>query len=741
MRNSRWMLTVLALAALSVGLLPGITPHAAGGTEAGPPGQNPTDLVVVRLYFPDRDALNAIAAEYDVWEVHHDLGYAVLLLTPEEYETLQRQGYRMEIDEEKTIEARNPLGIPGYPCYRTVEETYQTLEELATNYSSLAELEDIGDSWDKVMPGGNPGYDIYALRITNEDITPLEDKPTFFLMAEIHAREYTTAETATRFAEYLLQNYGTNPEITFFVDYYRTYIVPMTNPDGRKIAEGGTLWRKNVDNDDGCTNPSSWGTDLNRNHSYRWGCCGGSSGSPCAETYRGPSQASEPETQAIQNKVLTLFPDQRGPGDSDPAPNDATGILITLHSYSELVLWPWGWTYSGAPNEAQLQTLGRKLAWYNNYTPEQSSDLYITDGTTDDWSYGELGIASFTFEMGTQFFQACSTFENTIWPNNRPALLYALTVADTPYMTSYGPDALNAVVTPASVPQGDPATLTATMNDTRRRYDPAQNIVAAEYFVLPLHGATPPGAPGTGTPMNPQDGSWNNPVENVVATLDTSALAPGDYIVAVRGKDASNNWGPFTAAFLTVEPAQCQPAQIVSVTTVTLGCQVSFAAELSGTPPFSYEWNFGALGSSTQPTPTVEFPGSGTYPYTLTVSNCEPPVQDVYTGTVTVSCLPGCAPVQGAAIEFAPPEPLIFGTVAFTGSVSAGDGPFTFTWAFGDGASGTGMTTTHSYTRAGLYTVALTVTNCAGTASSVATRPVPVSAYTIYLPIVARNRD
>ncbi|MGC8875403.1 MAG: hypothetical protein ACP5SI_13275, partial [Chloroflexia bacterium] len=94
MRNFRWMFTALAVAALFAGLLPGLTPNAAGGSEAGPPGQNPTDVVVVRLYFPDRDALNAIAAEYDVWEVHHDLGYAVLLLTPEEYEALQQQGYR-----------------------------------------------------------------------------------------------------------------------------------------------------------------------------------------------------------------------------------------------------------------------------------------------------------------------------------------------------------------------------------------------------------------------------------------------------------------------------------------------------------------------------------------------------------------------------------------------------------------------------------------------------------------------
>ena len=58
-------------------------------------------------------------------------------------------------------------------------------------------------------------------------------------MAEIHAREYVTAETAARFAEYLMANYGIDPDITWLLDYYKVYIVTMTNPDGRKMAEGG----------------------------------------------------------------------------------------------------------------------------------------------------------------------------------------------------------------------------------------------------------------------------------------------------------------------------------------------------------------------------------------------------------------------------------------------------------------------------------------------------------------------
>jgi carboxypeptidase T len=706
MHRARLLLSLLALAGLLAGLLPG-----ALGAQGATSGAAPSGPVVVRLYYGTRANLDAIAAEYDVWEVHHDRAYLVAMLSPQEYQALLAQGYRMEVDLFKTMQVRAPLSIPGYPCYRTVEETYTTLQDLATTYPTLAELYDIGDSWAKIY--NPPGYDIYALRISNEDITPLDTKPTFFLMAEIHAREYTTAETATRLAEYILQNYGTDPVVTFFVDYSRIFIVPMVNPDGRKHAEQGEMWRKNVDNDDGCTNPSSWGTDLNRNSSFKWNCCGGSSGQPCAETYHGPSRGSEPEVQAIQDYVLTLFPDQNGPNGDDEippaAPDNATGIFITLHSYQGLVLWPWGFQGTPAPNGPQLQTIGTKLSTYNGYTPQQAYQLYVTDGTTDDWSYGKLGIASFTFEMGYWgFFESCSHFENDTWPGNRPALLYAWKIAQTPYMTAYGPDALNPAANPNPVQQGDPVQLTATINDSQNGN---QQVAAAEYYVLLLHGNTPPGDPGTGTAMDPADGNWNTPVENVVATVDTSSLTPNsDYIIALRGKDANDNWGPFTAVFLHVgEPAVCEPVQITGVLTDVTGCVATFEASLTGSPPFTYTWDFGAFGSSNLPTLTVDFGESGTYPYTLTVTNCVTGT-DTYNGQVTVYC---CTAPYDTAFTYAPPDPLIGQAVAFTGTAS-GTLPISYTWDFGDDQGGSGVSVTHTYTAGGDYTVVMTASNGCG---------------------------
>jgi hypothetical protein len=226
---------------------------------------------------------------------------------------------------------------------------------------------------------------------------------------------------------------------------------------------------------------------------------------------------------------------------------------MDIHSFSQLVLWPWGYTSAVAPNSTALQTLGRKFAFFNNYLPEQSIDLYVTDGTTIDFNYGELGVASFVFELGTDFFQDCPTFLNTILPTNLQALRYAARVTRAPYMMPAGPDALSvATVPPGSVAAGQPLDVTATLNDTRfnntNGTEPVQNIAAGEVFV-----DTPPWAPGAvPTPMLATDGAFDETVEAAHATLDTTGWSPGRHILFVRGQDVPGNLGPVSAVFVTV---------------------------------------------------------------------------------------------------------------------------------------------------------------------------------------------
>lgn len=522
-----------------------------------PPGNGPW---VVRAYYADRAIVNQVVARLEPWEVHHDEGYMVLMVDREQYLWLQSLGFRLEIDQglsQQIIQTNEPLpgqvnGIPGFACYRTVEETYSSIENLTTNYPDLADLIDVGDSWEKITPGGSPGYDLKVLRLTNTNIPG--SKPKLFVMGSIHAREYTPAELITRFAEYMLTNYNVDADVTWLLDYHEVLLLPQANPDGRKLAELGALWRKNTNNNYCSILSSNRGADLNRNFEFQWGCCGGSSSSTCSETYRGPTPASEPETQAIQDYVRSQFPDQRPAPLTSPAPADAMGVFLDLHSYSELVLWPWGFTSTSAPNATALQTLGRKFAYFNAYAPNQAIELYPTDGTTGDFAYGELGLAAYTFELGTYFFQDCASFENTILPKNLPALLYAAKVARTPFQTPAGPEVLQLAILGDTFASKNVLQISATADDTRFNnssgHEPSQPISAAEYYldVPPWITATTPLA----QPINPADGSWDTAVESLIGEIDTSGLSPGRHIVFVRARDGDDNWGPVSAVFLFI---------------------------------------------------------------------------------------------------------------------------------------------------------------------------------------------
>ncbi len=556
----RNILSFIVLVAMLLGLVSSAIAAPSPSTTEQPKSQS-SQVIATWIYFTTQAELNDLAARFDIIEINQEQKSALVILSPDEYASLEQSGYRLEVDQGKTASinkitaAVQDQGLNVlFPCYRTVEETYTDLHAIVDNHPDMAELIDIGDSWDKFTFGGNPGYDILALRLSNENFGMMSAKPTFFLMAEIHAREYVTAETAMRYAEYLINNYGIDPDVTWMLDYFRVYIVTMTNPDGRKKAETGLLWRKNVDNNDGCNDPTNWGTDLNRNHSFKWNT-GGSDYDPCGETYHGPTAGSEPEVQAIESFVQTLFPDQRGPGDYDAAPADATGLFLTLHSASGLVLWPWGWRGTPAPNGTQLQTMGRKIAYFNGYIPEQSYQLYQTSGTSDDFAYGVLGVAGYTIEQGTEFFQSCSSFESTVYPDNRDALLWAFKAARHPYIDPAGPEILSVLSSPAAVEPGDQVLLTATADDTRFNNiygtEPTQNINEARYSI-----DSPSWITDTVTyPMTASDGLFDEKVEGIQATIETTELAVGRHTVFVEGKDASGKWGVPSATFIyVVEP-------------------------------------------------------------------------------------------------------------------------------------------------------------------------------------------
>jgi len=210
----------------------------------------------------------------------------------------------------------------------------------------------------------------------------------------MHAREHLTTEMCLRIVNRFTDGYGSDDTVTTFVDEREIWVIPSQNPDGAEFdISGGEYrgWRKNRQpNKDG-----SIGTDLNRNFSYKWGCCGGSSNTPSSETFRGASAASSPEVTNVQNWVNSRV----------VGGEQQITAHIDFHTFGELVLWPFGHTYDevteGMTEEeyARFREVGTRMAESNGYTPDQSSGLYITDGDINDWMWGTHKVLSFCFEM------------------------------------------------------------------------------------------------------------------------------------------------------------------------------------------------------------------------------------------------------------------------------------------------------------------------------------------------------
>jgi hypothetical protein len=520
----------------------------------------PAGDFVARLYYTDQRELTNLY-RHDIHYVNKTERYARVGVNSNLYAQFIHAGWTVLVDEAATADLHpeiSPFSFNG--GYREVQENYTTMRAVTAAYPTITEIIDYGDSQNKMQGGEthggqfNAGFDLLAVKITNKQIPG--PKPAFFLMCAIHAREITTPEQGMRFIDWLTQRYATDPDVRWLVDNHITYVVPHTNPDGHWIAALGPYTQRKNGHRNGSSTwpPSDWsqyGVDLNRNHSFKWNS-GGSSGDPLDLTYRGPSAGSEPEVYQIQSFIQSIFPDQRGPNDTDPAPNDTTGIMISMHSYGDLVLWPWGYTSTTPPNSDGLSTLGYKFATYNGYDPGQSIGLYPTSGTSDEWGYGDLGIAGYTFECGSSFMPSFSDVDRQ-WNLNRPALLYACKVCRRPYMTPYGPDTLSVTATPS----GNNVILTATINDTQNG---GQTVAAAEYYIdLPdwRTGAV-------AHAMSASDGSFNSSVETVTATLNAGVFANGQHVLLMRGRDSGGNWGPYSAAFANLQDV---PPPFVDITT------------------------------------------------------------------------------------------------------------------------------------------------------------------------------
>ncbi|MFJ1749421.1 M14 family metallopeptidase [Streptomyces sp. NPDC088116] len=316
--------------------------------------------------------------------------------------------------------------------FPSADSKYHNYAEMTSEISSVIAANP-GIVSQRVIGTSYQGRNIVAIKVSDNVATD-ESEPEVLFTHHQHAREHLTVEMALYLLKQFTSGYGTDSRVTDIVNNREIWIVPDLNPDGGEydIATGSyRSWRKNRQPNSGS---SAVGTDLNRNWAYQWGCCGGSSGSASSDTYRGAAAESAPEVKVVAN-----FARSRVVGGKQQLK-----AAIDFHTYSELVLWPFGYTTANtttgmtADDRNAFAAVGGKMAASNGYTPEQSSDLYITDGSIDDWLWGSQKVFAYTFEMypssssGGGFYPPDEVIDRET-SRNRDAVLQLLENSDCMY--------------------------------------------------------------------------------------------------------------------------------------------------------------------------------------------------------------------------------------------------------------------------------------------------------------------
>ena len=291
--------------------------------------------------------------------------------------------------------------------------------------------------------------EIYMLTLSAPDApgNARSDRPVVIWHGAQHAREWVSPMTVSYLASKFVDDYGVDPRVTDILDHTRLVILPVMNPDGYLYSwSTQRYWRKNRRSN----GSGSYGVDLNRNWGYQWGGQGAST-NPNDDTYRGLTAFSEPETQVMRDLAISYGGD--------------LAAHIDYHTYSQLILWPFGYA-------AGVQTPEPDRTFYDNlatdmsneimsvsgafYDPIQSVDLYPASGASSDWFYGDLGIKSLTIELRPEngaglggFDPSPSIILPTAVENYEAAKLF---VERTTQAVSFGYEPVDVVVAGAPTP-------------------------------------------------------------------------------------------------------------------------------------------------------------------------------------------------------------------------------------------------------------------------------------------------
>lgn len=340
-------------------------------------------------------------------------GRVFIVAPPADLRKIERNGlsYRKETERFAPAgpAADSPLLASPIGAFHTHQELEDDLVALEAAFPGLAKVVTIGTSLENRA--------ILGLKVS-DNVEAEEDEPAALFLGCHHAREWISVEVPFLLAKYLLESYASNPEVKRLVDAAEIWVVPMVNPDGHDYSvRVYRYWRKNRRaNDDG-----SFGVDPNRNYGFAWGHDNtGSSPNPVSEVYRGTSAFSEPETAAVRDFILSRN----------------FGSMISYHSFSQVIMYPWSYADIPTTQEASLADLTDHMAGLiasvngRIYAAGRSAGMmYLVNGDTADWAYAATGMAALCLELPPvetyegAFFNAEEEIAG-IFAENLPAMLY-----------------------------------------------------------------------------------------------------------------------------------------------------------------------------------------------------------------------------------------------------------------------------------------------------------------------------
>ncbi|CAL8319352.1 carboxypeptidase A5 [Gadus morhua] len=313
----------------------------------------------------------------------------------------------------RDVEPRNTDAF-DYSRYHTIEEIYNFQDMLVSENPNLVSKIVIGRSYE--------GRPINVLKFS----TGGTSRPAIWLDTGIHSREWVTQASGTWFAKNIVDTYGKDQVLTAILDKMDIFLEIVTNPDGFAYTHSkNRMWRKTRKPNPGS---SCVGVDPNRNWDAGFGGAGASS-SPCSETYRGPSANSESEVKAIVDFVKS---------------HGNMKAFVSIHAYSQMLLFPYGFTKSPARDHGELNELAKKAitnlaSLYGTRYRYGSiiNTIYQASGGTIDWTYDQGIKYSYTFELRDTGRYGFILPANQILPTAKETWLALMTIMDHSSRNSY----------------------------------------------------------------------------------------------------------------------------------------------------------------------------------------------------------------------------------------------------------------------------------------------------------------